>query len=133
MKDNAVVIHGLFYVFEFRIFLLLNWLPPKFGELCLFCYLSYSQKKWWIHAFVNGYKCESECNKHDCNLSSDHWFHFLYQYLENRDFCLVLFTILQKYNWSYVLFYSFSLIASLNVYISQWIPYRIWCVFLIKL
>lgn len=52
--DSGVFSQYLLCILEFRISLLLDYMPPKAKEPCLPCYLTYSwwvRKKRWIHAF----------------------------------------------------------------------------------
>lgn len=53
-ENSGVVSRCLLRDFEFKVFLLLDWLPPKVIELSLLYYLIHSCEKKLIQAFHKG-------------------------------------------------------------------------------
>lgn len=50
-NDSGVIFCCLLHSFEFRVIILLDWLPSKARKPSLNCYLTCSCKNKWIHAF----------------------------------------------------------------------------------
>lgn len=77
LRQNMVWFpHSLFYGFEFRDFLLFDWLLPIAREPPLF---SRGEKRR-INVFPMDISCESECKRLGWNLNLARWFHLTYRY-----------------------------------------------------
>lgn len=62
------------WIWEFKFFLLLDWLPIKAEELFALQY-NWKGETRWIHTFSPSvFVCESECNEVSWNLNSSLWF-----------------------------------------------------------